>query len=389
MDADLRQPLRRQSWRDRLQPFWPTPLRLASALALASVLALAFWLQRNYDPNLGAPVVHLQIEPLTPSQTASVTPVAPDDQPPVLDDPEDGAVDLFSSDRPASEMQTTETETAVIIAPRIRLTPAPAKGFVENGTDGPLPKLASDGRRPFDVYARPIHKSVLQSSQPKIAILLGGMGINAALTDRAIKDLPEEITLAFAPYGSDLQKTVNKARLSGHEVMLQLPMEPFGFPDVNPGPNTLLVNASADVTGASLSWLLSRFSGYTGVVNYLGARFTAERGAMIPVMQNLKDRGLAYLDDGSSSRSLAEELSQAIDLPARQADVILDKDGGFEAVSAKLRQLEELSRSGRIVIGVGTGLPGTIEAVSAWAKKRQSQGILIVPVSAAFRSRPG
>ena len=389
MDADLRQPLRRQSWRDRLQPFWPTPLRLASALALASVLALAFWLQRNYDPRLGAPVVHLQIEPLAPSQTASVTPVAPDDQPPVLDDPEDGAVDLFASDRPASEMQTTETETAVIIAPRIRLTPAPAKGFVENGTDGPLPKLASDGRRPFDVYARPIHKNVLQSSRPKIAILLGGMGINVALTDRAIKDLPEEITFAFAPYGSDLQKTVNKARLSGHEVMLQLPMEPFGFPDVNPGPNTLLVNASADVTGASLSWLLSRFSGYTGVVNYLGARFTAEKGAMIPVMQNLKDRGLAYLDDGSSSRSLAEELSQAIDLPARQADVILDKDGGFEAVSAKLRQLEELSRSGRIVIGVGTGLPGTIEAVSAWAKKLQSQGILIVPVSAAFRSRPG
>jgi polysaccharide deacetylase 2 family uncharacterized protein YibQ len=389
MDADLRQPLRRRSWRDRLQPLWPTPLRLASGLALASALALAIWLNRNYDPSLGTPVVHLQIEPLTPSQTASVTPVAPDDRPPVLDDPDDGAIDLFASDSPAAEMQTTETDTAVIIAPRIRLTPAPAKGFVENGADGPLPKLASDGRRPFDIYARPVHKNILQSSQPKIAILLGGMGINADLTDRAIKDLPEEVTLAFAPYGSDLQRAVNKARSGGHEVMLQLPMEPFGFPEVNPGPNTLLVNASPDVTGASLSWLLSRFSGYTGVVNYLGARFTAEKGAMMPVIQTLKNRGLAYLDDGSSSRSLAAELSQTVDLPAKQADVILDGDGSFDSVSAKLRQLEELSRSGRIVIGVGTGLPRTIEAVSSWAKRLQRQGILLVPVSAAFRSRPG
>ena len=389
MDADLRQPLRRQSWRDRLQPIWPTPLRIASGLALASVLALAFWLQKNYDPRLGEPVVHLQIEPLTASQTASVTPVAPDDQPPVLDDPEDGAIDLFAPNGSAEEMQTTETDTAVIVAPRIRLTPAPAKGFYENGTSGPLPKLASDGRRPFDIYARAVHKHVLQSSQPKIAILLGGMGINAALTDRALKDLPEEITLAFAPYGSDLQKAVNNARSRGHEVMLQLPMEPFGFPEVNPGPNTLLVNASASVTSTSLSWLLSRFSGYTGVVNYLGARFTAEKGAMIPVIQTLKDRGLVYLDDASSSRSLAANLAEAIDLPSRQADIILDGDGSFDSVTARLRQLEELSRGGHIVVGVGTGLPGTIEAVAAWAKKLQAQGILLVPVSAAFRSRPG
>jgi polysaccharide deacetylase 2 family uncharacterized protein YibQ len=171
--------------------------------------------------------------------------------------------------------------------------------------------------------------------------------------------------------------------------MLQLPMEPFGFPESNPGPNTLLVNASASANTASLSWLLSRVSGYTGVVNYLGARFTAEKTAMTPVIQALKERGLVYLDDGSSSRSIAEELAATLDAPARRADVTLDGDGGFASISAKLRELEELSSRGGIVIGVGTGLPNTIEAVSAWAKKLQGRGILLVPVSAAFRSRPG
>jgi polysaccharide deacetylase 2 family uncharacterized protein YibQ len=387
-DDDLRQPLRRQSWRDRLAPLAPTPLRLATILTLVSAVALVMWLRQHYDPREHGPVVHLQIEPMSPATTASTTPVAPDDKPAVPDDGEDGAVDLFADEGPA-ELETTETETAVVVAPRIRLTPAPAKGLVETAADGPLPKVGPDGRRPFDVYARPVHKAVLQSAQPKIAILLGGMGLNPSLTDRAVRELPDEITLAFAPYGGNLQGAINSARADGHEVMLQLPMEPFGYPASNPGPHTLLVSAEPTATATSLSWFLSRFSGYTGVVNYLGGRFTSEEGALMPVLKTLKERGLVYLDDGSSPRSVAEDISARVDLPARQADLIIDGDGAFNAIVAKLDELERLGRNGQIVIGVGTGFPTTIDAVAAWAKKLQSRGVLLVPVSAAFRARAG
>jgi polysaccharide deacetylase 2 family uncharacterized protein YibQ len=303
--------------------------------------------------------------------------------------PADKAIDLFSDSEGSRELQTIETRSAVIVAPRIRLTPAPAKGFVENGSDGPLPKLSKDGRRPFDAYARPVHEGILQSSQPKIAILLGGMGLNASLTDRAVRTLPEEVTLAFAPYGTNLQKTINDARGRGHEVMLQLPMEPFGYPNLNPGPHTLLVSANPKSTAASLSWLLSRFTGYTGVVNYLGARFTSETAAMSPVIQALKDRGLVYLEDGSSQRSVADEIAAGINLPVRRAEIIIDGEPTLGAITAKLQKLEQLSRDGRIVIGVGTGLPATIDAVAGWAQKLEARGILLVPVSAAFRVRPG
>jgi polysaccharide deacetylase 2 family uncharacterized protein YibQ len=389
MDAELRQPLRRRSWRDRLHVFSPTPLRLATALLLISAFALVIWSSHRYDPALGEPVVHLKIEPLAPVHTASTTPLAPDGEP-AGGEIEDGAVDLFSLDEsPAEELETTETQTAVIVAPRIRLTPAPAKGYYEAGADGPLPKLSSSGRRPFDIYARPVHKGVLQSSQPKIAILLGGMGINPDLTSRAASELPEEITFAFAPYGNKLQTAINETRGRGHEVMLQLPMEPFGYPDLNPGPHTLLVAADPAAMNASLSWLLSRFAGYTGVVNYLGARFTSETAALSPVMRVLKERGLVYLDDGSSQRSLTGEIAGGVDLPVRRADMIIDGDSSFSAITAKLQELEKLSRDGRIVIGVGSVLPATIEAVEAWSRKLQSRGILLVPVSAAFRTRPG
>ena len=103
----------------------------------------------------------------------------------------------------------------------------------------------------------------------------------------------------------------------------------------------------------------------------------------------LKERGLVYLDDGSSQRSLTEEIAGGVDLPVRRADMIIDGDSSFSAITAKLQELEKLSRDGRIVIGVGSVLPATIEAVEAWSRKLESRGILLVPVSAAFRTRPG
>jgi polysaccharide deacetylase 2 family uncharacterized protein YibQ len=111
--------------------------------------------------------------------------------------------------------------------------------------------------------------------------------------------------------------------------------------------------------------------------------------ALTPAMQMLKDRGLVYLDDGSSPRSVAKEIATGIDLPARQADLVIDSESNFNAITAKLQKLEQLSRSGQMAIGVGTGLPATIDAVENWAKRLEARGFLLVPVSAAFRARPG
>ncbi|MDP9138897.1 MAG: divergent polysaccharide deacetylase family protein, partial [Pseudomonadota bacterium] len=294
-----------------------------------------------------------------------------------------------SGDLVIEGLETTETDTAVIIAPHVKLAFAPAKGFTEKGPDGPLPRIARDGRRPFDVYARPVHRAVLDSDQPKVAILLGGMGLNGELTGRASTELPGEVSFAFAPYGNDLQQAIGTARGKGHEVMLHLPMEPFGYPAENPGPRTLLASASESDNQASLLWHLSRFSGYTGVVNYLGARLTGEETPLTPLLRELASRGLVFLDDGSSARSRIAELGSRLALPVRQADLVLDSSSTFTGITDNLRKLEEIAKAGHIAIGVGTGLPATIDAIAAWAKGLEERGILLVPVSAGFLSRPG
>ena len=387
IDDDLRQPLRRKNWRDRLRDLQPTPLRAATFLVIAATFGVGTWLYANDDPHLGEPVVHLKIEPLNPLETASLPPPGKSSNSADAGSREEAAV--ADDSIPAEDLQTTETASAVIVAPRVRLTPAPAAGFFESGPDGPLPRVALGGRRPFEVYARPVHKAVFLSSQPKIAILIGGMGLNADLTDRAIKELPPEITFAFAPYGDDLQRLINRARSSGHEVMLHLPMEPFGYPASNPGPHTLLVSAKSDDNMTSLTWLLSRFTGYTGVVNYLGAKFTSDEPSLEPVLRQLKARGLVYLDDGSSARSRVPDLGSELGLPVRQSALLIDEGGDFNSTLENLRKLETMAASGGIVIGIGTGLPATIDALEAWAKDLESRRVLLVPVSAGFRANAG
>ena len=112
------------------------------------------------------------------------------------------------------------------------------------------------------VYARPTNAD---ASRPRVAILIRGLGLSQSATQTAIDTLPPEITLSFVPYPKDLQSWVNKARAAGHEVMLELPMEPYDYPDNDPGPSTLLTGLEPDENTKRLEWLLSRFTGYVGV----------------------------------------------------------------------------------------------------------------------------
>ncbi|MBV8474433.1 MAG: divergent polysaccharide deacetylase family protein, partial [Hyphomicrobiales bacterium] len=194
----------------------------------------------------------------------------------------------------------------------IRLAPAPDPRLVEASHYGVLPRIGADGARPADVYARPIAASArMKPGSPRIALLIGGLGLNAEGTTQAIAGLPADVTLGFAPYGGDLEREAARARAAGHEIWLQAPMESFAGSADRPGPHMLLAGASDADNLESLRWLMSRFSGYVGIVNYLGGKFTADTRALSPVLAEIASRGLAYFDDGTSPRSVAGEAAVA------------------------------------------------------------------------------
>jgi uncharacterized protein len=262
--------------------------------------------------------------------------------------------------------------------------PAPNdQRFVESSRHGALPKIAPDGTRPSEAFARPVKPATSgNASGPRVAIVVGGLGIGANSTADALRKLPGAITLAFAPYGSDLEQQVARARETGHEVMLQLPMEPFDYPDNDPGPQTLLTSIDAGQNLDRLHWLMSRFQGYVGVVNYMGGRFTASEQGMGPVLREAGLRGLIYLDDGSSARSLASQIAGANNLAFAKADLVIDQVPTSADVDKALGRLETLARARGTAVGFAGALPVSIDRITRWIKAAESRGIQLVPITA-------
>jgi hypothetical protein len=272
----------------------------------------------------------------------------------------------------------------------LHLTPAPDKRLVDRSKYGPLPRIGADGARPSDVYARPVLTSAkLKAGAPRVALLVGGLGLSENGTQDAIARLPGAVSLGFAPYGAEVERDAAQAREAGHETFLQAPMEPFDYPANNPGPHTLLSGLSPAENLDSLHWLMARFTGYVGMANFLGAKFTADKDALSPVLSEIATRGLLYVDDGASPRSLAREQAAALNLHAAVADVVIDADQSPQAIEAALVKLEALARANGAAIGTATALPVSVEHVGRWAGSLEARGIALVPLSSLASRTPG
>ncbi len=260
----------------------------------------------------------------------------------------------------------------------LRVAHLPDRALIEDSPTGPLPVRAADGRRPFDVYARPWSGA----RGARVAIVIGGLAVSQTGTQAAIARLPAEVTLAFASQGNSIGRWMQQARNKGHEIVMQVPMEPFDYPTVNPGRNTLTVEASSEENLENLRWVLSRTTNYTTVMNYMGARFSADRAAMEPFMAELGKRGIGYLDDGSSARSVAPELATHDRVPLAVADTAIDAERDRGAILKKLDELEATARAKGFAIGIGSAFDVTVDAVATWVNEAKKRGIEIVPVSA-------
>lgn len=252
--------------------------------------------------------------------------------------------------------------------------------LLEMTRNGPIPRTGPDGSRAAQAYAQPFRA---KPNAPQIAIVVSGMGVSANATAEAINKLPAGITFAFAPYGTDLDRVAAKARSLGHELLLQVPMEPFDYPDNDPGPQTLTTGLSPDQNIERLQWAMSRFQGYVGVVNQMGARFTTSELSLSPVMREIGRRGLIFVDDGSSPRSLASQIAGGNSLAFAKASLTLDAVASAAEIDRALRKLETAAHENGIAVGFASALPVSIERITLWAKTADARGFALVPITAA------
>ena len=395
---DLSTPLGQEHTRRKRRyrlPFTGTQA-LAVLLGLFLVAFMAFAIF-NDDPLGGEPIAHVALRHSTPAAEKPATALPSASEPAAKPAAKQAAsaaehktvtiIDGSSGARHDVVISGDATAKAEEDA-----APAMMAGIdqrlLEKSRYGMIPVVA-DGLKPFTVYAAEADRAKA-AKMPVVAIVVAGLGVGAAKTTDAIMKLPAAVTLAFTPYGSDPAKLAERARAQRHEILLQIPMEPFDYPDNDPGPQTLLTSLAPEQNLDRMYWHLSRFQGYAGIANFMGARFVVTDAVMQPVLREAAKRGLGYFDDGSAPRSVAPSLAAGQTVPFAKADLSIDAVPTSVEIDRALAKLETLAKERGTAVGIASALPISIERIGVWIKALESHGVMLVPLTTAMlKSKSG
>ncbi|WP_102868100.1 divergent polysaccharide deacetylase family protein [Pseudovibrio exalbescens] len=258
----------------------------------------------------------------------------------------------------------------------------PLQELIENGPYGPLPRIADNGVRPLDVYAQ--IAPLAHEAPARIALLLNGVGLNETISSMALDNLPKQITLGLSPYGTDVDRWMSTARQQGNEVLMQVPMEPFDYPDNDAGPHSLLTKSASAQNTDKLHWVMARTTNYIGLVNFMGQRFLSDGKALTPFLQEAQERGLMFVDASGSARSLSQEIADTTQTPFVKVDVVVDEELSQQAIETQLLQLESLARSRGLAVASATAYPITLKQLARWTRTLEDRGLTLIPISAAI-----
>ena len=305
---------------------------------------------------------------------------------------DDVSVGLEAAAREAARLAASSDEEHVAITMVDDETDTDAIGGGGPVADGASPAALPLTRQPgvaevTDETERPAwlqhgEQSLVSDEAPRIAVVMTSLGLSAASTEAAIRQLPSAVTLSFTPYSRRLNDWIALARANDHEVMIDLPMEPATFPEDDPGPHALLTVLNQSENEKRLDWLLGRGKAFVGVAAVMGSRFIASELHMLPVLETLQERGLLYLDNRSSRDSTAGYLAGELGTPYVAVDRALDSDQASRiAINGRLTELERLSIENGFAVGVGQPYPVTIERLRDWSETLAQRGYALVPIT--------
>ncbi len=292
--------------------------------------------------------------------------------------PENVTPDKTASDKQA---ESHESPSATLDTSSIKpsaVPPAEIKSVLVEKTDvGNLPTVGPKGLKPWSYYAkRYVHKGHL----PTIAIVITGLGQNHNATESAIR-LPENVSLSFSPYAKESVSWAQAARIAGHEILVDLPLEPSNFPATDPGPYGLLVGKGLEENSNRLKWLMSRLEGYVGFMTPFNEAFTSEDAAFKDILDQLSTRGLMIAMPHDPAKNDTKKIMDTSKAAYTIADVVVDEELSVSSIQARLMSLEKTASKRGFAIGVAQAYPLTIQQLALWSADLEKNGYTLVPLT--------
>tara|TARA_R100000005_G_C5003717_1_gene212293 strand:+ start:6505 stop:8319 length:1815 start_codon:yes stop_codon:yes gene_type:complete len=307
------------------------------------------------------------------------------------------AADATTNERVSAPESAASVETSPATDARVGMTfpAAPPSASVTQESDGiaepdegaPLQAVddrASEEPAATETISSPPVTEPMQATDPdtpRVAIIISELGMSNARARQAIERLPAAITFSFNPYGHNLQQIADEARAAGHEILLQVPMEPIGYPRLDPGLHGLRTDLSTDENLARLDWILGRFTGYIGITNQMGSRFTTDADAITPILAAISKKDLLYLDSRTAGNSIAARIAQELAVPVAINNRFLDHREERATIDAHFAALESLARRTGVAIGIAYPYEETFDYLTGWIDGLKEKGLLLSPIS--------
>ena len=387
----------------------PSPFRSGLVHSLLGAFTLTFMLGSGASamhlfgsPEAASPKVRVSLFEEAPSDALPLNPRLPGYQ---------DSIGFAQTDRPAErpdfdadepdlgiEYAAAQARPAAVSAPAARngvringktVMPGQTYSQVAQNAAGasvvavnPTPPAISapsiDDASPLSRHARAFSNP---EGKPTVSIIVSGLGINATRTRAAINELPPEVTLSFAPTADNLRSWVRQARRAGHEVVIELPMEPYDYGRQSPHAQVMQVSATPEQNKTRLARLLARAPGYIGVMNYQGAKFATDASAVDPILADLSEKGLALFEDGSLVRSEFDRSAKGAGLAFGKATAWIDARPEADEISQQLLLLESTARERGAALGTGMTFPVTVDILKEWLPTLEDKGIALAPAS--------
>ena len=217
-----------------------------------------------------------------------------------------------------------------------------------------------------------------EAKKPYIVVVIDDVGVNVKRS-RDIIELQAPLTLSFLPYAENLPAMTKKSRGFGHELMVHVPMETDA--KAYPGPNALNTNLDDAEIQKRLDFALTQFTGFVGINNHMGGKFTGYAHGMDQVMQTLKKRELLFLDSLTTAKSVCMPAAKENGVPFAKRDIFIDHEETDAFVRKQLLNLEKISRERGYSIGIGHPKRITVNHLRAWLPTLKEKGFSLVPLT--------
>ncbi|MCL2474227.1 MAG: divergent polysaccharide deacetylase family protein [Alphaproteobacteria bacterium] len=259
------------------------------------------------------------------------------------------------------------------------LAPAPSSLVALESPDGTLPIVGRKGETSRQVYARPFDN---KDERPRIAFVLTGIGFSKELSDLAAAQISPSVTLAISPHADSPAAWAKKARSSGHEILLEIPVEPFDYPESDPGPGTLLTSMSEQENKDRLLAFLKSAAGYVGLIPSQSSVFLTNPSKFANVLWHLKQRGLLLVYNNLNPSETIESMAFQQGVPVAFMTVKLDDDLSPEGIENAFKELETAALEKGRAVGAASINPLILTMLNDWSKTLADKGIVLAPVSA-------